>query len=425
MRGTKIGAIVIGGYVNALNVVRALAAQEIPVAVITSQPYDVAHRSRWVSEQVPLERFAPLPDPLMALLRENASLWKGRVLLPTMDLAVETLARHREELSRHYRIPVLPWEVTSILLLKNRTREAANRAGVPVPVYYGPACPELLDVESPRFPLLVKPTNSYQFQEKLGRKLLVANSPGEYQTALDLLERHGLSAEVHDLVPGPDTNYFNYVGYLDRERRPVAEMVLKKLRKAPARFGVGRVVTNEVEESIAFRLREHTLALLDEIGWQGPVSAEFKLDPRDGELRLIEVNGRCALMMGIARRMGLNIPRMIYEEAVGGEVTPVRPNEWKGVWIHLHADILHPLFFHQREGYRVKDYLSSYCKPRVCAVWSVRDPFPFLAQWSRSLKEFVRLPFNPKHRRRLRRQNPQIPRPNPRDHEPRQPVIKP
>lgn len=36
------GAIVVGGYVNGLGIVRALAARGIPVAVVTTQPFDVA-----------------------------------------------------------------------------------------------------------------------------------------------------------------------------------------------------------------------------------------------------------------------------------------------------------------------------------------------------------------------------------------------
>jgi len=40
------GAIVIGGYVNGLGLVRALAARGIPAAVVSTRPYDVAHLSR-------------------------------------------------------------------------------------------------------------------------------------------------------------------------------------------------------------------------------------------------------------------------------------------------------------------------------------------------------------------------------------------
>jgi glycerol-3-phosphate dehydrogenase len=41
------GAIVIGGYINGLGLVRALAARKVATAVITTQPYDIAQRSRW------------------------------------------------------------------------------------------------------------------------------------------------------------------------------------------------------------------------------------------------------------------------------------------------------------------------------------------------------------------------------------------
>ena len=43
------GVVVLGGYVNALGLVRALAARGIPTAVVSNKPFDIAHLSRCVS----------------------------------------------------------------------------------------------------------------------------------------------------------------------------------------------------------------------------------------------------------------------------------------------------------------------------------------------------------------------------------------
>jgi len=393
MRYGEPGAVVIGGYVNALDAVRALAPHTGPVSVVTSQPYDIAHHSRFASGHVPLTRFRSQPNPLLALLRHQAREWDGRVLIPTHDPALETLARHREELSRHFRVTVPSWEITSRLLLKDRTLAAAGRVNVPVPSCYGAAAPGLLDRQSPPLPLVVKPSLGHPFQERLGRKLIAVHNQADYTAALALLTEHGLEARVYDLVPGPDFHYFNYLAYIDRQGRLLAGMAVRKIRKAPAFFGVGRVVTNKVAVAIAAALRRHTLAVLAETGWHGPASAEFKLDPRDGSLRLMEINGRCSLMMGIARRAGINIPLLIWREATGRGVAPLLPNEWLGVWTHLHADVLHALLSQRRERVRWRDYLTPYQQPLTFGVWNLHDPKPFVAQWAHSFASAVRFPY--------------------------------
>jgi predicted ATP-grasp superfamily ATP-dependent carboligase len=405
----KIGAVVIGGYVNALDAVRALAAWNVPVAVVRTQPYDIAHLSWRTSESVSLEDSRTHPDPLFPLLRQHAQKWPGRVLIATTDPALETLSRRRDELSRHYRVPIPRWEVTSRLLRKDRTANVARETGVPTPFSYGPACRELLDRGCLRFPVVLKPANSHLMEQRLGRKLLAVRDEEEFRRNLDLLAGNELTADVFDLVPGPDGAFFNYLTYIDRQGRPVAELAVRKIRKAPAFHGVGRVVTNaDVPHEVALTLRRHTLAILDAIGWRGPASAEFKLDPRDGQLRLMDINGRCSLMMGIARRAGLDFPHLIWKDAVGGELSPVRSNGWKGVWINAHADILHGAFFHSKEGYGWREYLAPYRRPRTYAVWSLRDPMPALAQWARSLASAMMLPFSRSRRSLFRRRIPQV-----------------
>jgi len=399
----KPGAIVFGGDVNPLETARALARHGIPVTVVRMGPVQFAQHSRSVSDSVSIEPFESNPDPLLALLRHYAGRWRGRVLMPTKDQALETLARNHEELSGHYKVPVPPWPVTRQLLRKGRTHSAAVEAGAPVPASFGRASAALLDHDSLPFPLVLKPANSVLFEQRLGRKLLAVHSRAEFRRALATLAEAGLEADVYDLVPGPDTNYYNYVAYLDRGGQPAAEMVVRKIRKSPPFHGVGRVVTNRVPDEVAGILRRHSLALLRPLGWYGPVSAEFKFDPRNGEFRLIEINGRPALMMGIAHRAGVNIPLLMWREAVHGHVSRVRPNGWKGVWIHLNAEFVNIALYRRGEGLSWRDYLTPYLSPRTFAVWSIRDPLPFACQWFLSLCDGVRYSLSAHLRERMRK----------------------
>jgi hypothetical protein len=57
------GAVVIGGHINGLGLVRALAAHGVPTAVVTTSPFDIADRSRCVSAHVALHA---LPPPVVS-----------------------------------------------------------------------------------------------------------------------------------------------------------------------------------------------------------------------------------------------------------------------------------------------------------------------------------------------------------------------
>jgi D-aspartate ligase len=173
---------------------------------------------------------------------------------------------------------------------------------------------------------------------------------------------------------------------------------MHKLRKSPPFFGVCRVAEPWPED----RLREPTVALLARIGYRGMANAEYKLDPRDGKLRLMEVNGRPFLMAGLARRAGIDLVRLAWAEATGAPPPPATYNGWRGRWIHLHADLLYALLFHRAEGIGLRDYVEAYLGKKAFAVWSLADPLPFAAQWSRTLRDAVFMTGDRRHRDALR-----------------------
>lgn len=384
MIDTKPAAVVLSGYVTGLAAVRELAGEGVRVTVVPLSRSAIANRSRWVSE-VGWPGCGESREALLDLLRRRAPEWAGHVLLPTSDPAVEILARHHEELSRSYRLATPPWEVTQWLFEKEKTYQAARRADVPLPHDYGPASPALLDAEI-RYPVLLKPSTNLEFGQKLRRKILVAENRSELRDALNTLARHGLTAMAYDLIPGPDSAYYNYLTYIDRQGKEVAGLAIRKIRKAPSKYGVGRVATNEVDEARAEALRRLTLSLLRGIGWAGPASAEFKLDPRDGQFKLMEINGRQSLMMGIGPAAGVPFALLTWREAAEGAVQPVRPNGWRGCWIHGIHDIVYTFSFERRQFIGWKDFLAPYRGAKTWAVWSWRDPAPFFWQWALAIR---------------------------------------
>jgi predicted ATP-grasp superfamily ATP-dependent carboligase len=64
------------------------------------------------------------------------------------------------------------------------------------------------------------------------------------------------------------------------------------------------------------------LALLRSIGWQGVAMVEFKIDHRDRQPKLMEINGRFWGSLQLATDAGINFPLMLYRLATGESVAP-------------------------------------------------------------------------------------------------------
>lgn len=392
------GAVVIGGYANALNVVRSLAPHAAHIAVVTTEDFDIAQHSRGCDERVDLRGVTDLEAALGALLRERSRGWSGRVVFPTNDASLLALARLRESLPGLRVVAPSP-DVAHAILSKDETDAHARAVGIDVPRFWGPADASTCERDDLCFPVVVKPLESHSFAARFGCKLFFARDRAELSAAVARVAEAQTPARILEFVPGGDDAFYNYCVYLDADGEPRAGLGMHKLRKSPPLFGVCRVAEPWPDDG----LREPTVELLRRIGYRGMANAEYKRDPRDGRFRLMEVNGRPFLMAGVARRAGVDLVRLAWSEALGAPLPQADFNGWRGHWIHLHADLLYALMFRRVEKLRLRDYLKPYLRSPTFAVWSARDPLPFAAQWTRTVRAGVRMAVDPQRREALRR----------------------
>ncbi len=374
---SSLGAVIVGGYVNGLGLVRALSARGVRTAVVTTQPFDVAHRSRWVSDRDAVTGLEERPELLVELLERRARDWRGWAVLPTNDEAVAALAGAHERLSSLYRLISPPPPVARQLLDKELLADAARSVGAEVPHVYGPATATTAARDDLRFPVLVKPLAGYRFAARFGAKLFAARDREELRRCVTRVAAAGIPARVVDLVPGDDSCIYAHCTYVRENGEPTAGVTIRKLRQSPPSFGVARLA--EIS-AMGPDLREVTVELLRRMGLHGIAVAEFKLDPRDGRPRFIEVNGRSVVYNALLRRAGLDLAALAWSERVLDRAESARPNGWPGVWVNLHADLLYSALRNEHLG--VGGFIAPYRRSVLEAVWSSRDPLPFVAQWS-------------------------------------------
>ena len=116
---------------------------------------------------------------------------------------------------------------------------------------------------------------------------------------------------IQELIPGSgrdgDGEQLSYAA-LCRRGAPLAQVVAaRRTRQYPPDFGRASTFVETIEEP---EVEEMSRRLLGHLGFDGLVEVEFKRDPRDGELKLLDINPRvwgwhtlCA-----TRRSRLSVP---------------------------------------------------------------------------------------------------------------------
>lgn len=375
---TATGAVIAGGYVNALGLVRSLAGRGVPVSVVTTKPFDIAHRSRFASGHDSASEVEYHPAQLVEVLERRAPEWRGRVVFPTNDATMAALAGAGESLAATYRLAVPSPGAAALFLDKRLMYRAAQGAGLDLPRLYGPAVRATIELDID-YPVVVKPVRTFPFASVFGVKLFAARDRAELLRCVERLERAELEADVYELVPGDDECVYAHCTYVDGAGEPLPGLTVHKLRQGPPLYGDARVAEVVPDPP---GVREATVELLRGMGHRGIASAEFKRDARDGRLKFIEVNGRSFVYNGLVRRAGLDLAALAWADHAGERLGPARPQGWGGSWIHLHPDLLHSIANRRAAPLSWADFAAPYRGRWIEAVWSLRDPLPFAAQWA-------------------------------------------
>ena len=154
----------------------------------------------------------------------------------------------------------------------------------------------------------------------------------------------------------------------------LAECTARKVRLAPPRFGVPRVVRAADIPAVV----EPGRAILEALGLEGFACTEFKYDARDRTFKLLEVNGRHNLSSLLSIRCGLNFPWISYRHLTTGErPRPVRPRTGL-YWIDETQDIPYSASRAGRDARPLREILRPWMRQHVFAVWDRGDAAPLL-----------------------------------------------
>jgi len=375
--------LLLNGGVVALSVARSLGKKGIKVYALDI-PENYGRYSKY-SNRIQYNGGKSIEDWVYWLTGKALEKLRGSVIFPVSDPIIEMVSRYRKQLSDHYILPEINDNLMLSLLDKAETYKIAEKIGVPAPkVWCVNSEEDILGIMSSlSFPCALKPRFSHEFKgHNFLKKIFIVNNQqellSEFKFLNELGQKNNFRADliVTELIPGIGENQFqSYYSYFDENGIPLMSFTKRKLRQYPIYSGYG---TYQTVGDWNPKVAELGLKFMQGANYFGLGNVEFKLDPRDGILKLMECNTRLTTATELIVSSGFNISLFIYNRLVGKELPPYDNYRKETTLIRPVRDFLSFWNARKENNSTWRSYLKSISKKHSYEVFSWKDLMPWI-----------------------------------------------
>lgn len=361
---------------SGLSVMRALQSAGWEVQGADDRRLAFGLRSRCASRgyaHVPAEDDPAFTAALLALLDRT----RPDVLIPTRG--IEAACRARDALLARTRCLLPSPDAFETLNDKLLLLRRCERAGIAAPRVFEVSAAEAYLAETPDARVVIKPRRDVGG----GHNVHIVSERTRVRALYELVVAEHGGALISEYIPGPTDNLRAVQLLFDSSSRLIAHFVMRKLRIWPPGVGVTVAAVSTHETALVSAL----VPLLQQLQWQGPVDAEFKIDQRDGVARILEINPRFSGAIHFPIACGVNLPLLYCRAALGerlGEV--IEPGYAAGVHYLDYGRWLAGLVTELRSAGSSRwsvlhrGWRQELRRPRVRSVHSLSDPGPLIAK---------------------------------------------
>jgi predicted ATP-grasp superfamily ATP-dependent carboligase len=378
-------AIIIGlDSLQGLQAARILAERRVPVIAIAKDPKYHSCRTRVCKEIIftntENEQLIGTLEDLGRRLSEKA------VIFPCQEISILLVSRNREKLKEWYHIVLPSPDVVEMMMDKGRFYEYAEKENLPIPRTFifetrdeaEKAAQEL------SYPSIVKPSMKYShwLQNTMIKGFKVSNA----EQLLDVYDGYKMWADAliaQEWIEGPDTNHYTCHCYFNAKSEPIVTFTSIKLRQWPPGTGQ-RCLGQECRNDIVL---DQTVRLFQSVNFRGLAYLEMKRDEGSGLYFIIEPNiGRPTGSSTLAEAAGVEILYTMYCDNIGIPLPKKLEQKYLSVkWLHLLRDTQAAVYHWRRGELTVTDWWRSWKGPKTYALFSWRDPAPFVSAVKRSI----------------------------------------
>lgn len=374
MKISKSGAIIIEGHVQGLSNTRSLGEAGIPVFVVDKNNC-IARFSKYCTKYFRCPDFESddFAEFLVELaIKENINGW---ALIPSNDHAVYTISKHKTKLEVYYKVITPSIDIIDNIYDKSKLLDIAKSISVPIPkTQYLETHTEQLS--GLNFPVLTKGRFGLSFYKATGKKAFFAKTQNELQTQLKEIEQKFSLKKTftQELIPFDGSNKtISFTAFcIDGEISTYWMGV--KLREHPIQFGTATFAKSVfIQECL-----DQSIPLLKTLKYTGVCEVEYLKDPRDNEYKIIEINARTWLWVGLAKACGVDYAKIIYDYVNAIPIENHSDYKKDVFWINRITDLPYSFLSIVSGKLVFKNYIKTFCRKKVDAIFSRKDVLPYL-----------------------------------------------
>lgn len=370
------GAIVIEGHVQGLSNTRSLGELGIPVYVL-DVVHCLAQHSKYCTKyfQCPDFRSEAFIQFLIDLAKQEHL--EGWFIIASNDHIVENLSLHAKELDAYYKMLVPNEEQLYLIIDKANLMGIAKNCGTHIPKTCDMSTVEL--AKEFTYPLLIKGREGLSFYKATHQKAIQVDNEQELISKLNEIASRTSDVMIQEMIP------------FDKENRVVSFTCFsvggdiktywmgQKLREHPIKYGTATMS----QSMLSLAILDEAKPLVKALNYTGVCEIEFMRDPRDGYYKLIEINPRTWLWVGLAKECGIDYAKIMYRYVNGIEQTYPSTYKVDIKWRNAVTDFVFGLQAIIKGYVTIKEYFLSLKGDIKKAIWSWDDikpglVFPFM-----------------------------------------------
>ncbi|WP_068983488.1 carboxylate--amine ligase [Lysinibacillus xylanilyticus] len=285
------------------------------------------------------------PDYFVQALIDVAKQFKNKklILLVGDCYYAELIITNKQTLQRYFILPYIDED----LMKRIRTKEEFYK------------CCDLYNIKYPKtvvvtkehaisdvpfdYPMIIKPSNSVEytscsFPEK--KKVFLANNEEEKQQIISSIYRSTYkdSLILQEFIPGDDSYIRVLDVYVGKDKRVKLMCLGNKLLEdpSPQNIGTSLAIMTDFDEQLMDNIRY----FLEDIGYVGYANIDMKLDVRDGEYKIFEMNLRSGASSYYVTASGHNLMQYVANDYIFNASQELTYVQTKHLWSLIPESVL-------------------------------------------------------------------------------------
>lgn len=295
-----------------LPIVRGFKKIGCEVTVLCNSKLDVGYASKYPDHKILLSCSKDDHKEKYAVARKMIEQNQFDLVVPMNDYGAIFLAEEKEYLSRFTQIAVNDPQVFDLAINKLNTMRICMENGIPCPrTFFVEDINEILADAKIQYPLVVKPKTAcgsigFNIAENMGHLQRILSEQGDINGPVF----------VQEYIP-QDGSQYGAEAFRNKDGTYSFILIDEKPRWFPLDGG-SPTINVSIHDSM---MVDMTKKLLDAMNWVGYANIDFVMDCRDHQPKIIEVNGRISAAVSIDEAVGINVSKLICENAFADKMT--------------------------------------------------------------------------------------------------------